>query len=107
MIFGEDSGSELGAHRGAACARWTAPSVRPDVIYGRDNGQFVFGLPLEGQYWNCLPHLPVSQIIAAFELPENKDKGVVLVDGRMVERTYAETAQRTVAIADAIGAMRD
>jgi citrate lyase subunit beta / citryl-CoA lyase len=42
--------------------------------------------------------------IAAFELPENKDKGVVSIDGRMVERLHAEMAKRTVAIAEAIAA---
>ena len=40
--------------------------------------------------------------IAAFELPENKGKGVLKVDGRMVEILHAEIAKRTVAIADAI-----
>jgi citrate lyase subunit beta/citryl-CoA lyase len=40
--------------------------------------------------------------IAAFELPENKDKGVVSIDGRMVERMHADMARRTVAIAEAI-----
>jgi citrate lyase subunit beta/citryl-CoA lyase len=42
------------------------------------------------------------KIIAAFDLPENRDKGVVQLDGRMVERMHAEMARRTVAIADAI-----
>ena len=42
------------------------------------------------------------KIIAAFDLPENKDKGVVQIDGRMVERLHAEMARRTVAIAQAI-----
>ena len=42
------------------------------------------------------------KLIAAFELPENKGKGVVQVDGRMVERMHAEMARRTVAIAEAI-----
>jgi citrate lyase subunit beta/citryl-CoA lyase len=41
-------------------------------------------------------------IIAAFEQPENRDRGVVQIDGRMVERMHAEQARRTVAIADAI-----
>jgi citrate lyase subunit beta/citryl-CoA lyase len=41
-------------------------------------------------------------IIAAFDLPANRDKGVVQVDGRMVERMHAEMARRTVAIAEAI-----
>ncbi len=44
------------------------------------------------------------KLIAAFELPENKGKGVVQVDGRMVERMHAEMARRTVEIADAIEA---
>ncbi|HEX4407903.1 MAG TPA: CoA ester lyase [Xanthobacteraceae bacterium] len=42
------------------------------------------------------------KMIAAFELPENKDKGVVQIDGRMVERLHADMAKQTVAIADAI-----
>ncbi len=42
------------------------------------------------------------KIIAAFDLPENRDKGVVQLDGRMVERMHAEMARRTVAIAEAI-----
>jgi citrate lyase subunit beta/citryl-CoA lyase len=42
------------------------------------------------------------KIIAAFDLPENKNKGVISVDGRMVEILHADMARRTVAIADAI-----
>lgn len=42
------------------------------------------------------------QTIAAFEAPENKGKGVLKVEGRMVEILHAEIAKRTVAIADAI-----
>jgi citrate lyase subunit beta/citryl-CoA lyase len=45
-----------------------------------------------------------KKIIAAFELPENRDKGVVQLDGRMVERLHADTARRTVAINAAIEA---
>jgi citrate lyase subunit beta/citryl-CoA lyase len=43
-----------------------------------------------------------SAIIAAFDLPENQGKGVVQLDGRMVERLHADMARRTVAIAQAI-----
>jgi citrate lyase subunit beta/citryl-CoA lyase len=43
------------------------------------------------------------RIIAAFELPENKGKGAITLDGRMVELLHADIARRTVAIADAIG----
>jgi citrate lyase subunit beta/citryl-CoA lyase len=42
--------------------------------------------------------------IAAFDLPENHGKGVVKLDGRMVERMHADIARRVVAIADAIAA---
>jgi citrate lyase subunit beta/citryl-CoA lyase len=44
------------------------------------------------------------KIIAAFELPENRDKGVISLDGRMVERLHAAMARHTVAIAEAIAA---
>jgi citrate lyase subunit beta/citryl-CoA lyase len=44
------------------------------------------------------------KILAAFDRPENENKGVIQVDGRMVERLHAEMARRTVAIADAIAA---
>ena len=44
------------------------------------------------------------RIIAAFEEPENAAKGVITLDGRMVERLHCEMAERVVAIAEAIGA---
>jgi citrate lyase subunit beta/citryl-CoA lyase len=46
------------------------------------------------------------QIIAAFAQTENAGKGVIKVEGRMVELLHAETARRTVAIAEAIERMR-
>ena len=42
------------------------------------------------------------KMIKAFDVPENKGKGVVSIDGRMVERLHADMARRTVAIAEAI-----
>jgi citrate lyase subunit beta/citryl-CoA lyase len=42
------------------------------------------------------------KVIAAFEQPENKGKGAITVDGRMVELLHVEMAQRTVHIAEAI-----
>jgi len=47
-----------------------------------------------------------KKIIAAFDLPENRDKGVVQLDGRMIERLHADMARRTVAIAQVIEARR-
>ena len=45
------------------------------------------------------------KMIAAFELPENKGKGAIKLDGRMVELLHAEIARGTVAMADAIAAL--
>lgn len=42
------------------------------------------------------------RVLAAFEEPENRGKGVIKMDGQMVELLHAEMAKRTVAIADAI-----
>jgi citrate lyase subunit beta/citryl-CoA lyase len=44
------------------------------------------------------------RIIAAFGLPENRSKGAIALDGKMVERLHAETARHTVAVADSIAA---
>jgi citrate lyase subunit beta/citryl-CoA lyase len=46
-------------------------------------------------------------IIAAFAQPENQDKGVIQIGGRMVERMHADIAQRTVTVAEAIAARGD
>ncbi len=43
-----------------------------------------------------------QKIIKAFEEPENARKGVITVDGRMVERLHLVMAKRVAAIADAI-----
>ncbi|HEX3673987.1 MAG TPA: CoA ester lyase [Rhizomicrobium sp.] len=45
------------------------------------------------------------KIIAAFDLPENRGKGAIALDGHMVERLHAEIARQTVALADAIAAL--
>lgn len=47
------------------------------------------------------------KIIAAFELPENRRKGAISLDGRMVELLHAEIARNTVALADSIAALQD
>src|SRR5438477_7285506 len=47
------------------------------------------------------------KIIAAFDLAENENKGVLQIEGRMVERLHAEMARRTVAIADAIAKRKE
>ncbi len=44
------------------------------------------------------------KIVDAFELPENRGKGAISLDGRMVELLHAEIARQTLAMADAIAA---
>lgn len=46
------------------------------------------------------------KIMAAFQQPENVRKGVITVDGRMVERLHLVMAERTVSIAEAINEMQ-
>jgi citrate lyase subunit beta/citryl-CoA lyase len=46
------------------------------------------------------------KIMGVFDLPENVSKGVVQLDGQMVERLHVEMAKRTIAIADAITALK-
>jgi citrate lyase subunit beta / citryl-CoA lyase len=58
-----------------------------------------FSPPAEEVAW-------ARKIIAAFDLPENAKRGVIQIEGRMVERLHAEMARRTVAIADAIAQMQ-
>ena len=41
-------------------------------------------------------------IVAAFEAPEAEGKGVLRVNGRMVERLHADMARRTLALAEAL-----
>lgn len=46
-------------------------------------------------------------IVEAFNLPENFGKGVISLDGRMVELLHAESARQTLALADAIAMRKD
>jgi citrate lyase subunit beta/citryl-CoA lyase len=45
-----------------------------------------------------------AAIIEAFALPENAGKGVIQLNGRMVELLHADMARRTLTIAKAIAA---
>ena len=66
--------------------------IHPDQIASANR---VFALAAEEVAW-------ARKIIAAFELPDNKGKGVITLDGKMVELLHADMARRTVAIAEAI-----
>src|SRR5262249_27358798 len=45
-----------------------------------------------------------EKVIAAFAAAEREGKGVVLVDGKLIENLHVENARRTLAIAAAIAA---
>lgn len=45
-----------------------------------------------------------EKITAAFELPENANKGAIKVEGKMVELLHRDDARRTLAVAEAIRA---
>ena len=47
-----------------------------------------------------------GRVIAAFEEAEAAGKGVVTVDGRMIENLHVENARRTLAISDAIAKLQ-
>ena len=47
------------------------------------------------------------EVIAAFEAAQAEGKGVVTVNGRMIENLHVAQAERTVAVADAIAARSD
>ena len=48
-----------------------------------------------------------KKIIRAFDEPESAHKGVITVDGKMVERLHLEQAKRTVAIANSVQEIED
>ncbi|MGH1589450.1 HpcH/HpaI aldolase/citrate lyase family protein [Methylobacterium phyllosphaerae] len=43
------------------------------------------------------------RVVDAFAAPENRERGVIALDGQMVERLHVEAARRTLALAEAIG----
>jgi citrate lyase subunit beta/citryl-CoA lyase len=46
-------------------------------------------------------------VVEAFDSPENAGKGVLKVEGRMVERLHLMQARRLIAVAEAIAAHED
>jgi citrate lyase subunit beta / citryl-CoA lyase len=87
-----------------------AEGFRRECVQGRDMGFDGKTLIHPSQIAPCNAAFSPSEaevaqarkIIAAFELPENHGKGVVQIDGTMVERLHADMARRTLAIAQAI-----
>ncbi len=83
---------------------------RSECEQGRDMGMDGKTLIHPGQIGPCNEVFSPSaaevdwagKILAAFNLPENSDKGAISLDGRMVERLHADIATRTMQLAEAI-----
>lgn len=83
---------------------------RSECEQGRDMGMDGKTLIHPGQIGPCNEIFSPSaaevdwagKILAAFNLPENSDKGAISLDGRMIERLHADIATRTMQLAEAI-----
>ncbi len=86
---------------------------RAECVQGRDMGLDGKTLIHPGQIDICNEVYAPSAaevesaraIVDAFALPENAGKGVIQLNGRMVELLHADMARRTLAIAEAIAAL--
>ncbi len=86
---------------------------RAECVQGRDMGLDGKTLIHPGQIDICNEVYAPSPaevesaraIVEAFALPENAGKGVIQLNGRMVELLHADMARRTLAIAEAIAAL--
>ena len=86
---------------------------RAECVQGRDMGLDGKTLIHPGQIDICNEIYAPSAaevesaraIVDAFALPENAGKGVIQLNGRMVELLHADMARRTLAIAEAIAAL--
>ncbi|MBA1155107.1 HpcH/HpaI aldolase/citrate lyase family protein [Microvirga mediterraneensis] len=88
----DESGFRAECEQGRDCGFDGKTVIHPDQI-GTANAIFA---PSEHEIESA------RTIAAAFEQPENRAKGAISLNGRMVERLHAEMARRTLALADAI-----
>jgi citrate lyase subunit beta/citryl-CoA lyase len=90
----DDEGLERQCRQGVAFGFDGKTLIHPRQV---DAANAAFSPEPEAVVWS-------RTIVAAFDLPENTSKGVLKVEGRMVERLHLEEARRTIAIAEAIAA---
>ncbi|WP_262029316.1 HpcH/HpaI aldolase/citrate lyase family protein [Microvirga sp. Mcv34] len=88
----DESGFRAECEQGRDCGFDGKTLIHPDQIAAA-NGIFA---PSEDEIESA------RAIVAAFEQPENRAKGAISLNGRMVERLHAEMARRTLALAEAI-----
>lgn len=92
--IGDDAGFAAACRQGVELGFDGKTIIHPSQIAPCNEA---FSPPAEEVDW-------ARTILAAFDRPENASKGVLKIDGKMVERLHAEGAARLVAMADAIAA---
>ena len=95
--FRDEAGFQAEAEQGRDCGFTGKMLIHPSQIAAAN---LAFG-PTEAEIAEA------RAVIAAFALPENRERGAIPLNGRMIERLHAEDARRVVALADAIGAVED
>jgi citrate lyase subunit beta/citryl-CoA lyase len=92
--FGDDEGLGRQCRQGVEFGFDGKTLIHPRQV---DAANAAFSPEPEAVIWS-------RTIVAAFDLPENTSKGVLKVEGRMVERLHLEEARRLIAVAEAIEA---
>ncbi|MGI9408210.1 MAG: HpcH/HpaI aldolase/citrate lyase family protein [Hyphomicrobiaceae bacterium] len=90
--FKDKEGFEAECRQGALLGMDGKTLIHPGQIAGAN---IVFSPKEREVIW-------ARKVIEAFAQPENAGRGVITVDGQMVELLHAELAHKTVAVADAI-----
>ncbi|MFM9943085.1 MAG: HpcH/HpaI aldolase/citrate lyase family protein [Hyphomicrobiaceae bacterium] len=94
--FRDDAGLRAECRQGRMLGFDGKTLIHPDQISAANE---IFAPPAADVAW-------ARAVIAAFALPENQGKGVINLEGKMVELLHAESARRTVAMADAISTLQ-
>lgn len=96
-VFNDIADAEGFAHQCAQGAQWGFDGktlIHPSQVEAANHA---FSPEPEAVAW-------ARKVAAAFEPPETRDKGVLKVEGRMVERLHLAQALRLISVADAIAA---
>ena len=86
------------------CDTFAATSVRSVRVASASEAVFMTAPPGDSRLWIVEK---AGRIIAAFEEAETDGRGVVTVDGRMIENLHVEEARRVLAITAAIAAFAE
>lgn len=97
-----------GVYNGIEDAAGLARQCRQAVDFGFDGKSLIHPSQIEAANRAFTPAAAevawARTVVAAFDSPENAGKGVIKVEGRMVERLHLDEARRLIAVAEAIAA---